>query len=230
MFTKDDRSGEYCAGFASIELFANNLVHETVSGVLTCHLMPKRLACIVVGEGFNMRILSVVAVAALVVVAGPALLAAQGAQPVTQSVRASWNGAKDKIVKSATAMPEADYSFKPVDTVRTFGQILGHIAGANYEFCSAAKGEKTPHAEDAFEKLPTKAAIVKALEESVAYCDSVVAGVNDLTLGETIEMPFGMGKAARASAIIGNVGHLQEHYGNLVTYFRIKGIVPPSSR
>jgi hypothetical protein len=64
----------------------------------------------------------------------------------------------------------------------------------------------------------------------MAYCDSVVAGADDRKLGETIEMPFGMGKAARASAIVMNIGHLNEHYGNLVTYFRIKGIVPPSSR
>lgn len=175
-----------------------------------------------------MRILSIVAMAALV--AGPELLAAQAAQPVTQSLRSSWDGAKKNVVESATVMPEADYSFKPVETVRTFGQILGHIAGANYVFCSAVKGEKAPHAEDAFEKLATKAALVKALGESMAYCDTVVAGVDDRKLGETIEMPFGMGKAARASAIVMNIGHLNEHYGNLVTYFRIKGIVPPSSR
>lgn len=166
----------------------------------------------------------------MLALAAPALLAAQGAQPVTQSLRSSWDGAKKNIVESADVMPEANYGFKPVDSVRTFGQILGHLAGANYVICSAAKGEKTPHAENAFEKLPTKAAIVKALSESVAYCDSAMAGLDDRKLGETIEMPFGMGKAARASAIVLNISHANEHYGNLVTYFRIKGIVPPSSR
>jgi uncharacterized damage-inducible protein DinB len=175
-----------------------------------------------------MRTSPVVAVLALV--AAPALLAAQGAQPVTQALRSAWDGAKKNLVASADIMPEADYAFKPVDSVRTFGQILGHVAGANYVICSAAKGEKAPHAENAFEKLPTKAAIVKALGESVAYCDSAVAGVDDRKLGETIEMPFGMGASARASAIVLNISHVNEHYGNLVTYFRIKGIVPPSSR
>ena len=70
-------------------------------------------------------------------------------------------------------MPEAGYAFKPVETVRTFGQILAHIAGANYVFCAPAKGEKSPHAEDEFEKsATTKADIVKALNESLAYCDA----------------------------------------------------------
>lgn len=174
-----------------------------------------------------MRSSSIVVVLAL---SAPALLAAQGAQPVTQSLRASWDGAKKNIVASADVMAEADYGFRPVDSVRTFGQILGHLAGANYVICSAAKGEKTPHAENAFEKLPTKAAIVKALGESIAYCDGAMAGLDDRKLGETIEMPFGMGKAARTSAIVLNISHANEHYGNLVTYFRIKGIVPPSSR
>ena len=154
---------------------------------------------------------------------------AQGPQPIAEALRATWDGAKKNIVESAEVMPEANYSFKPVDTVRTFGQILGHVAGANYVFCAAAKGEKSPHAEEAFEKLATKAAIVKALAESMTYCDAAFAA-DDRKLAEAIEMPFGMGKGARTRALVMNVGHLNEHYGNLVTYFRIKGIVPPSSR
>ena len=169
-------------------------------------------------------------IAASVLVAGHVTLFAQSGQPLTASAASSWQSAKKKMVDSAKVMDEANYAFKPVDTVRTFGQILGHVAGANYVFCSAAKGEKTPHAEDAFEKLPSKAAIVKALDESIAYCDAVVAGMDDRKLAEPIEMPFGMGKGTRASAILINIGHLNEHYGNLVTYFRIKGMVPPSSR
>ena len=181
-----------------------------------------------------MRVCPFVAVLALV--AGQGWASAQPAKtssatsPISDSLRSSWNGAKKNVVESANVMPEADYSFKPVDTVRTFGQILGHVAGANYVICAAIKGEKSPHAEDAFEKLPTKAALVKALGESMAYCDGAVAGVDDRKLAETIEMPFSMGKAARTSAVVLNIGHLNEHYGNLVTYFRIKGIVPPSSR
>jgi len=150
-------------------------------------------------------------------------------QPVSDAIRTSWNSAKVNMVESAKEA-EALYSFKPVDTVRSFGEILAHVAGANYVFCSAARGEQPPHAEDAFESLTAKADIVKALDESMAYCDAAFAALTDRTAAETIEMPFGMGKAGRVTALVGNVGHLNEHYGNLVTYMRIKGIVPPSSR
>jgi uncharacterized damage-inducible protein DinB len=144
-----------------------------------------------------------------------------------QALTSSWEGAKRNITKSADLMSEVDYAFRPVDTVRTFGQILAHVAGANYVFCSAAKGEKSPHAEDEFEKsATTKAAIVKALNESMAYCDAAFASLDDV---KALEVPEGR-RSPRASGLIGNIGHLNQHYGNLVTYFRIKGIVPPSSR
>ena len=126
-------------------------------------------------------------------------------------------------------MPEAKYSFKPVASVRTFGEILAHVAGANYIFCAAAKGEKSPHAEDAFEKTATTApAIIKALQESIVYCDAAYTALDDRQCRQKRSTaPFGGGKTARAAALMGNTGHLQEHYGNLVTYLRINGLVPP---
>lgn len=164
-----------------------------------------------------------------------ALATAASGQPapnaVSGAIKQVWDGAKRNISQSAEVMPEANYAFKPVDTVRTFGQILAHIAGANYVFCSAVKGEKSPFAEDHFEKAATtKAAIDKALADSIAYCDAAYTALTDATAAEQINAPFGSAKVARAKALIDNAGHLQEHYGNLVTYFRIKGIVPPSSR
>jgi uncharacterized damage-inducible protein DinB len=155
----------------------------------------------------------------------------QTANPIASSVRRAWDGAKRNLTRSAELMPEADYNFRPVDTVRTFGQILAHVAGANYVFCSAAKGEKSPHAEEAFEKsATTRAQIIKALNDSIAYCDSAYAALDDRRAAETVDLAFGMGKGARALPLIQNTGHLQEHYGNLVTYFRVKGMVPPSSQ
>jgi uncharacterized damage-inducible protein DinB len=153
------------------------------------------------------------------------------ANPVSAGVRTAWEGAKRNLTRSAELMPENDYSFRPVDTVRTFGGILAHVAGANYVFCSAAKGEKSPHAEAAFEKTATtRAQIIKALGDSIAYCDAAYAALDDRGAAETVDLPFGMGKGARALPLILNTGHLQEHYGNLVTYFRVKGMVPPSSQ
>jgi uncharacterized damage-inducible protein DinB len=158
-------------------------------------------------------------------------VSAQDAQPVTKSVRAVWDGAKKNISESADLMPEANYAFKPVDGVRSFGEILAHVAGANYVFCAVAKGEKPPHAEDEFEKsATTRAAIIKALGDSMTYCDGAFAAMDDKALGAPVDMPFGIGKGTKAAALLANVGHLNEHYGNLVTYFRLKGMVPPSSR
>jgi hypothetical protein len=98
-------------------------------------------------------------------------------------------------------------------------------------FCSGAKGEKSPLAEDEFEKnAKTKAEIVKALNDSFTYCNAAYDALTDARAAETITMPFGMGQGVRAAPLMANTGHLQEHYGNLVTYFRIKGMVPPSTR
>ena len=152
------------------------------------------------------------------------------AQPIADAVRASWVSAKKNIRDSAVDVPESLYSFKPVDSVRTFGQILGHVAGANYVFCSAGKGEKSPKAEDAFESLATKAAILQAWDDSVAYCDGVFKALTDRSASEPITMPFSGAKGVRIATLMGNIDHLSEHYGNLVTYMRLKGIVPPTSR
>lgn len=156
--------------------------------------------------------------------------AAGAPQPIADAIRTSWAGAKKNIADSAQVVPENLYSYSPIKTVRTFGQIIAHVAGANYEFCAAAKGEKSPHAEAAFESLATKPSIVRVWNESVAYCDAVFAALTDRTASDPITMPFGMGKNVRTAALLGNIGHLNEHYGNLVTYMRMNNIVPPSSR
>ena len=176
------------------------------------------------------RVMSLVVVAAAVMTTSLGAQAPSATNPVSNVVRSDWNGVKENVLKSASVMPADKYGFKPVATVRTFGQILAHIAGANYIFCAAAKGEKSPHAEDAFEKsATTPAAIAKALQESIAYCDAAYAALDDRRAAETVDGPFGGGKTPRVAALTGNTGHLQEHYGNLVTYLRMNGLVPPSS-
>ncbi len=151
--------------------------------------------------------------------------------PVSDSLRSSWAGAKRNIKESAELMTEANYSFKPSPDVRSFGELLAHVAGASYMFCAAAKGEKSPFAEEAFEKTATtKAAIVKVTDDAIAYCDGAYAAATDATLGQMVANPFGSGQVPRANPLIGQIGHDNEHYGNLVTYFRIKGMVPPSSK
>jgi uncharacterized damage-inducible protein DinB len=178
-----------------------------------------------------MRHFSIVALIAVLTAAAPAAgQAPANLQPISQAVRDGWGQAKRNLLGSANVMPEAKYSFKPVETVRTFGQILAHVAGANYIFCAAARGEKSPHSEDAFEKTATtRAAIVRALEDSFKYCDTAYAALDDRRAAELVQAPFGSNRLSRAGVLMNNNGHLQEHYGNLVTYLRINGLVPPSS-
>lgn len=163
--------------------------------------------------------------------AGAAAAQPAGADPLSGAIRQAWDGAKRNVVDSAEQAPETLYDFKPTADVRTYGQILAHIAGANYVICAAAKGEKSPQTEDGIEKTAnTKAAIVTALKASLAYCDAAFSALTDAKAAETITMPFSETKGARAGALLMNTGHLNEHYGNLVTYLRMKGMVPPSTK
>ena len=173
--------------------------------------------------------LHTIAAFALVIGTATTVSAQRSGNTASDAVRAGWNSAKRNVLASAKTMTEAKNSFKPVDTVRTYGAILAHLAGANYEFCAGAKGEKTPYAEDYFEKIAkTPAEIARALQESVAYCDAVYSALTDASAGEMVSV-FG-DKQSRIAALMGNTNHNTEHYGNLVTYFRIKGMVPPSSQ
>jgi len=141
-------------------------------------------------------------------------------------VRGLYETVRGYIIASAEQMPEADYSFKPTDEVRSFGEIIGHVANAGYLFCSAAAGEQSPSSTNA-EELTGKAELVEAVKASFAYCDKAYhmdAGKS----GESVTF-FGA-QHTRLSVLSFNMGHDFEHYGNLVTYMRLKGMVPPSSQ
>jgi uncharacterized damage-inducible protein DinB len=141
----------------------------------------------------------------------------------------AWAGAKRNIIESADQMPEADYEFKPVDTVRTFGQVLAHVADSNYFYCARSKGEAPPAPDGTLEKTATtKAAIVKAVGESVAYCDAVYGSLTAASAAETVKA--GNNQFPRVQPLFSNAAHNVEHYGNLVTYFRFKKMVPPSTK
>jgi len=133
---------------------------------------------------------------------------------------------KSILGRSAEKMPEENYSFKPVDTVRSYGQIVGHLADAQYLFCSLALGEKNPGLDIEHTKT-SKADLIAALNTAFAYCDKAYDSMTDASATQTIKL-FG-NDAPRMSALMVNNMHNMEHYGNLVTYMRIKGIVPPSS-
>ncbi|MBV9301081.1 MAG: DinB family protein [Acidobacteriaceae bacterium] len=149
------------------------------------------------------------------------------ANPLTGATKYMWEHTKNDLLKSAEEMPEENYSFKPAATVRSFGQIIGHVADAQYEFCSAVIGDgKQP---PGIEKSKTsKADLIQALKDGFAYCDQAYANMTDARAAETIKF-FGH-DAPKLSILTFNIGHNMEHYGNLVTYLRMKGLVPPSSQ
>jgi uncharacterized damage-inducible protein DinB len=147
-------------------------------------------------------------------------------KPLVSSAKAMFLQTKDVITRSAEKMPDEHYAFKPTPEVRSFAQILGHIADAQHSICSAATG--TRKAPPGVEKSKSgKAEIVPALKEAFAYCEEVIDG---MTEAQAVEMMnFFGGQRTRISEIDFNTAHNYEHYGNLVTYMRLKGIVPPSS-
>jgi uncharacterized damage-inducible protein DinB len=130
------------------------------------------------------------------------------------------------VIGAAVKMPEENYSFKPTPEIRTFGQLVGHVADAQYLFCSTGGGDKNPGLQ--IEKtVTTKADLVQALKDAVAYCNKEYATMTDVKAVELIKF---MGRdAPRLLAFTLNTAHTDEHYGNMVTYLRLKGIVPPTS-
>ena len=130
------------------------------------------------------------------------------------------------VIAAAEKMPEENYSFKPTPDVRSFGQLVGHLADSQHFFCALAAGETKPAG--GVEKSKTsKADLVAALKEAVAYCSKTYAGMTDAKGGEMVKMmnyDF-----ARLTVLSGNTAHDYEHYGNMATYMRLKGIVPPTS-
>ena len=149
---------------------------------------------------------------------------AQG--PISAGQKFLHSMAKDNILRSAEKMPEANYSFKPTPEVRSFGQLIGHIADSQYLFCSAVLGKPNPA--PGIEKSKTaKADLLQAVKDAFAYCDQAYTALTDAQAGAPVKF-FGADQA-KTTVLSFNTAHNNEHYGNIVTYLRIKGLVPPSS-
>lgn len=162
---------------------------------------------------------------------------AQNMQPATTSassapsasaisdVRAQWQMMSGYIRQAAADVPESKYSFKPTPDVRSFGELFAHVAGAESMFCALALGEKPP-AEDAV-TARTKAELIEALRQSERNCERAYAQ-SEAAAAANVDL-FGAPRS-RLYALVMNATHDAEHYGNLVTYMRMNGMVPPSSR
>ncbi len=173
-----------------------------------------------------MKRLVAMAAAAAVLAFVPSSSGAQSANPLMASVKAQHDLIKGNLLKTAEKVPENVWAFQPTPEVRTFAQIIGHIADSSLGICGAGAGQQAT-AINAEKTMTTKAQLSKALADALAFCDKVIAEMDDKKGLETTKF-FG-GPTARAMVVSFNTAHNFEHYGNLVTYMRINKIVPPSS-
>jgi uncharacterized damage-inducible protein DinB len=150
----------------------------------------------------------------------------EGHDAAVKSVAPLHDMVKGYLIAAAEQMPEAEYSYRPTEEVRTFGQIVGHVASALYMFCGTASGGTAQPPEN-FEERTTKAGLVEAIKMGFAACDAAYA-MDDAKAMEELEF-FG-NTGTRLWVLTFNTTHSWEHYGNLVTYMRANGHVPPSSQ
>jgi DinB superfamily len=128
------------------------------------------------------------------------------------AVRKGFSEVSNWVTKSAEIVPAEKYNYKPVDTVRSFGQIIGHITDSYNYFCAHAAGNKVKWADPAEKGTTDKATLVPKLKDAVDKCNAVYAS-----------------DTADIAPLLENVSHTSLHYGNLITYMRMMGMKPPSS-
>jgi hypothetical protein len=178
----------------------------------------------------NLRVIGLV----VLILSGPCLASAQipaGMKVgLSQYLQSGYEGLKSNVVGAADRMPETDFGFRPstMPQVRTFAQVLAHIAASQFGTCANLKGESNPAAGRDLEKeLATKAAVMKALQDSFDFCDSAVSRLTDANASELVRV--GRGEAARAAVLAGLLAHTSEMYGISTVYLRAKNLAPPAS-
>jgi hypothetical protein len=156
-------------------------------------------------------------------------------RPLGAIVQKSFDAFANYLIVSAQMMPETRYGFRPTPDVRTFGEQINHATGANYSFCNQAgvpPGFERRSA-PSLQAVTSKAAIVKALEDSIAYCSSLLAAAGETWLMESAPNLGGAGSGVitgpRAYAYVYAGIHTAEDYGTITTYLRMQGLVPPST-
>src|ERR1700693_2173292 len=142
-----------------------------------------------------------------------------------------------EFTSAAEAMPEDKFEFAPTKGefkgVRTFGEQIKHVAAVNYIFGAAILSEKVPvdvGDESGPASLATKADILKYLKDSFVYVHKAVATINERNVVGTVRSPFGEGSVSRLGLATSVPAHGYDHYGQMVVYLRMNGIVPPASR
>ena len=156
-------------------------------------------------------------------------------RPLASVIQKAFDVNANYLMMAARMMPEAAYGFRPTPDLRTFGEQINHATAAQYSFCNQAGMppgvERRPA--PALRQVTAKAEIIKALDDSVAYCDRVLAAASEAWLMEVAPRlggaSSGLIEGIRAHAFMYNNVHDAEDYGTLTVYLRLQGLVPPSS-
>jgi len=162
-----------------------------------------------------------------VIIAAPTATHGQTSNPLIGSVGREWKQLSGYIARAADQVPESDYGFRPTPAVRTFAQLIGHLVDSQFEICAAALNEKPKAVEGDWEKKTVKAELTAGFRESSEYCARAYAQPD---AAATLPTQLFGNNATRFNALVHNAVHDGEHYGNIVTYMRIRGMVPPSSQ
>ena len=156
---------------------------------------------------------------------------------VAQVLDRSVTNLEREFVSAADAMPEDKYGFAPTSGefkgVRTFGEQVKHVAAVNYIFGAAILGEKVPvevGGESGPATIKSKAEIMNFLKESFVHAHKAIMTISERNLVEPIKNPFGKEPATRLGLATSVAWHGFDHYGQMVEYLRMNGIVPPASR
>jgi uncharacterized damage-inducible protein DinB len=156
---------------------------------------------------------------------------------VTEVLDATVRNLEREFVPAAEAMPEETFSFAPTSGefkgVRTFGEQIKHVAAVNYELGAAILQEKPPvdvNGESGPASISSKEDILKYLKASFEYAHKAIATINEKNLTEPVRSPFGEGTVSRLGLATFVSSHGYDHYGQMVEYLRMNGIVPPASR
>lgn len=150
--------------------------------------------------------------------------APQNANPMIAELKQMYANVKNNHIQMAEKMPEEHYGFKATAEIRTFGQLVAHVADSQARTCSAVNGEQK--ALNAGSKT-SKADLVAAIKESFGMCDKAFDSLTDAKAAEMVSM--GQRQRSRLGMLAGMVSHSNEEYGYMAVYLRLKSIVPPSS-
>jgi uncharacterized damage-inducible protein DinB len=149
---------------------------------------------------------------------------ARAADDIVGPLRTQWGITRDLVVNLVQVMPEDKYDYKPTPEIRSFREIVSHLILENHTFMSLVAGEPAPD-KAKIEALKSRDELTKALSESYAFGERTLAALTDAKAVEKVTM---RGQSVlRWYPVLYNIQDSMDHYGNLVVYVRLNGLVPP---